>query len=129
MRGAQIRMSEYFTASGGGTVTEGEFGTNTITPVTFNFWGNVDDEKSDRVLDNGKRYDEVKLTVIARADDVQNLTIDHTITMEGDDRTYVVTDIHGSDLKDRGISSSFKSYHWNFSYEFIFCISSLCPLS
>ena len=105
-----IRLSEYFTASGGGTSTEDAFGSINVSPVTFNFWGNVSENKSNRIVQEGRRYDVRSIKVIARADDIEDLTIDHTLTFEGESNTYVVTDIYEAEYHDRGIESAFKSY-------------------
>ena len=105
-----VRLSEYFTASGAGTYTEGEFGNISASPVTFNFWGNISETKSNRLVEEGRRYDVRTIKVIARSGDVEDLTIDHTLTFEGEDNTYLVTDIYEAGFHDRGIESAFKSY-------------------
>ena len=110
MRGAQKRLSEYFTATMTGTTTEDAFGTVTGVNESFNFFGNVSEMKSDRLDDDGKRRDRRHIKVIARADDVTDLTIKHRLTYAGETREYVVTDIYEADFEDRDITSKFKSY-------------------
>ena len=110
MRGSQIRLSEYFTATMTGTTREDAFGTVTGTDESFNFFGNVSEMKSDRLDDAGKRRDRRHIKVIARADDVTNITIKHRLTYAGETREYVVTDIYESNFEDRNITSKFKSY-------------------
>ena len=110
MRGAQMRLSEYFTATMTGTTSEDAFGTITGTNESFNFWGHVSEMKSERLDDAGKRRDRRHIKVIARADDVTNITIKHRLTYDGETRVYVVTDIYEANLEDRDITSKFKSY-------------------
>ena len=110
MRGSQVRLSEYFTATMTGNTTEDAFGTVTGTDESFNFFGHVSEMKSDRLDDQGKRRDRRHIKVIARADDVTDITIKHRLTYAGETREYVATDIYEADFEDRQIESKFKSY-------------------
>lgn len=81
---------------------EDEFGNRTSAIVagdTIEFWCDVKDQKSNRVVDDGKRRNKRVLELMADSRDVDNLTIDHKGTIDGGATRYVVVDMFEHEFK------------------------------
>ncbi len=105
-----VRLSELVTATVT-TMAEDDFGTRVSTiAATFQFYANVREKQSNRLADDGKRRNVQMIEIIARSSDIAALSIDNKLRIDGVDRNYIVMDIFGADLQDRGIDSPFKSY-------------------
>ncbi len=111
MRGSQVRLSELLTATVPSFAYDAEGYINQSAAPTFQFYGNVSEMRSNSsVAEFTERRDERIIKVIARSGDVDTLTIDSVLTIEGVDRRYIIEDMYESEFKDRGIESRFKSY-------------------
>ena len=67
--------------------------------TTIEFWGNIDDVKSDLTVGGGKRRDARMIKIEVDSRDVEDLTIDYTLTYGGSSDRFQVVDIFDSDFR------------------------------
>ena len=82
--------------------SEDEFGNRTSTTdptATLTFWAKVRDKKSDRLVDDGKRRNRRLKELMVDTRDIEDLTIDHKLTIDDRTQRYIVTDIYEHEFK------------------------------
>lgn len=80
-----------------GADTDGNpiFGTTSVVE----FYGQVTDMKSDPTVGGGKRRDEQMIHIECNSEDITDLTINHSLQIDGRTETYQVVDIHDTDFR------------------------------
>lgn len=99
MRGIKkLRLEEYITAQ---NATE-DYSTGDLVRTAgtaFNFWGKIEDKKSNTTVLDGKRLDNHQLAIICRTRDVDAVTNGTELTLDSNTFTYQVEDKFDYDFK------------------------------
>ena len=98
----RISRREDYVVATLGTYTEDGFGNiseSTDTTNTIEFWAMVEDDKANRVVDEGKRRNVDMKTLMCDSRDVANLTIDHRLVINNGSIRYIPVDIFQNEFK------------------------------
>ena len=71
----------------------------TTGSTTIEFWAEVSDMKSKLLEGGGKRRDARLIKLTADSRDVEDITLDHTITIQGSDDVFQVADFYQSQFR------------------------------
>ena len=78
----------------------GNIAETTNANATIEFWAAIDDVRSNRRVDDGKRRDVRMKKMRCDSRDVEGLTLSHRLTVDGDpSRTFIPMDFYESDFK------------------------------